>query len=837
MTTETKTRELSPLNVYVRIRPFIADEIERGENENLLEIFDEKRINVKISPTIPNAIRNVQTSYNEYEVTKIFDDTCSQQKLFEEILEEPTNEIFNGSNWLFCTYGLTNSGKTHTMFGNPQDPGLIPKCLQRIFLNIGTNIDEKLSFKPDGLENLVATNRSNLDGEIAVRNYILKTDKNDPLRRIVQQEQSFEDLTVDDRQHSLWISFFELYNENILDLLVQPKEMKTRKNLRLMQNDESTIIKNLIQIPVFDLKEAENIIRFGFSNRSTSKTNLNEASSRSHAVLCLTLITLNEFDENPVMSRMYICDLAGNEPSSVGTGKQLAETCNINTSLMTFKDCIRTLNENQNSKKQMIIPYRNSVLTSIFRPFFVGRGRTVICCNVNPCATFVQQTNDLLKFCALAQKTIVVAVEPKTVATGLIRAHRKSKQKGPKRLQKNGPLKLKTHENENENETKSIRKSSSSNEVFQIEFWKRSTARALELLEKQSKNRRHFLRNQHDERVATIRYVLSQREQIETLKKEKVQIENELEDFATNLRVEQDQHLRTHQLYNELIVEEKQFRQKIVKLEKEAQENRLTNQNELDELRCQIKTFEKRFEQLNEENASLILEKTRRENDFREHDEQIREEIQRLKRDVGLELYRKQDAEKKCRAAEEKLRQYEKIQTDLTKTKNDLKILQTKYDVLQIEMIEMHKNARSKRRTNDDEEKNVKKPKRTTNEENSSTGIYETIDQNASFATVVVESSTTTPKSSTFKRIQSLFRPSPSKIIGSTRLNRVVQTKSTSIAFGSSTPTQRLPTTNSIVKKSGSPKGKYNLRTRLFTNDDDDDDKKSRIKKPQRTRK
>jgi hypothetical protein len=52
----------------------------------------------------------------------------------------------------------------------------------------------------------------------------------------------------------------------------------------------------------------------------------------------------------------------------------------------------------------MLVPYRNSVLTSIFRPFFVGRGRTIICCNVNPCATFVTQTNDLLKFCALAQK-------------------------------------------------------------------------------------------------------------------------------------------------------------------------------------------------------------------------------------------------------------------------------------------------------------------------------------------------------------------------------------------------------------------------------------------------
>ena len=55
-------------------------------------------------------------------------------------------------------------------------------------------------------------------------------------------------------------------------------------------------------------------------------------------------------------------------------------------------------------RKQMLVPYRNSVLTSIFRPFFVGRGRTIICCNVNPCAAFVTQTNDLLKFCALAQK-------------------------------------------------------------------------------------------------------------------------------------------------------------------------------------------------------------------------------------------------------------------------------------------------------------------------------------------------------------------------------------------------------------------------------------------------
>jgi hypothetical protein len=80
--------------------------------------------------------------------------------------------------------------------------------------------------------------------------------------------------------------------------------MKKRKPLRLMQNNESTIIKDLVQIPVFDLKEAEDTIKFGYANRATSKTELNDASSRSHAVLCITLITFDEFEEEPTMSHM-----------------------------------------------------------------------------------------------------------------------------------------------------------------------------------------------------------------------------------------------------------------------------------------------------------------------------------------------------------------------------------------------------------------------------------------------------------------------------------------------------------------------------------------------------
>jgi hypothetical protein len=68
------------------------------------------------------------------------------------------------------------------MFGTPKDPGLIPQCLQRIFLHVGYNIDTKVLYKPDGLENLVQTNMNNLQDEINYRKYIFKDDKDDYVR-------------------------------------------------------------------------------------------------------------------------------------------------------------------------------------------------------------------------------------------------------------------------------------------------------------------------------------------------------------------------------------------------------------------------------------------------------------------------------------------------------------------------------------------------------------------------------------------------------------------------------------------------------------------------------
>ncbi|CAF0947630.1 unnamed protein product [Adineta ricciae] len=741
----TKHRESSPaLNVYLRIRPFIGNELERGESQNLIDILDDKHIAVRLPPTINNTLRVLPISYNEYEVTRIFNQECTQQELFEQILQEPTDEIFTGSNWLLCTLGLTNSGKTHTMFGTNDDPGLIPQCLQRIFRNVGSNIDANVVFKPIGLENMIPTIDCDLNMEVAVRNYIFKDDKSRlRLPSIIQRQNQVEDLSVEDERYSIWISFFELYNENILDLLVQPKDMKTRKNLRLMQNDHSTIIKNLIQIPVFDLKEAENIIRFGFANRSTSKTNLNEASSRSHAIICITLITVNEFDEEPTMSHIYVCDLAGNEPSTSGIGKQLTETCNINTSLMTFKDCIRVLNENQTSKKQMLVPYRNSVLTSIFRPFFIGRGRTIICCNINPCATFITQTNDLMKFSALAQKTVIVPNEAKIANSAVIRHQRKSKNKGPKRLGR--------HSVSKEKNMSRLDQTESMNEILNeksISYWKFCAKKALDILQKQASNRRNFLIERHQERVQVVEYLLNQREQLEILTDDKQSLTKQNEILSKNLRLEQDKQLRTQQQYNTLVLNESQLRQKLLNVEKDQREQNQLHQEEVQSLRKQLKVIQEQFEHLTDEHMKTMKEIEQTKQNEQEREQYLHDEIQRLKRDLGLELYRKQDAEKKARMFEDKFHheqtEYQKMQYDFAKIKHELKTIQVKYDALQQEMIDIHQNTktrtpdvvqtfvdrtstitmteeveppktsvRSKRRTNDENEneQEIKKPK------------------------------------------------------------------------------------------------------------------------------
>jgi DNA-binding transcriptional regulator YiaG len=217
--------------------------------------------------------------------------------------------------------------------------------------------------------------------------------------------------------------------------------------------------------------------------------------------------------------------------------------------------------------------------------------------------------------------------------------------------------------------------------------------------------------------VQTIHYLLNQRQRIETLINEKqsvnfisfffksfnfsfLKISKQNEILSKNLHLEQDSHLHTQQLYNDLILNENQYRQKLLKLEKEYQEQNRDSQEEIHTLRKQLKVLQDQFERLTNEHLKTIEQIDQDKHEYQEREQRLLDETHRLKRDFGLELYRKQDAEKKARAFEDKLRheqtQYQKIQYDFTKTKHDLKTLQVKYDALQLEMIEMQQKPKIK---------------------------------------------------------------------------------------------------------------------------------------------
>jgi DNA repair exonuclease SbcCD ATPase subunit len=175
-----------------------------------------------------------------------------------------------------------------------------------------------------------------------------------------------------------------------------------------------------------------------------------------------------------------------------------------------------------------------------------------------------------------------------------------------------------------------------------------------------------------------------------------LKIINQNEILITNLRLEQDNHLHSQQLYNDLIRTEKQSRQKLLKLEKEYREQQVNSDDEIDLLKKQFKTLQQQFERLTNEHLKTIEQIDQDKNEYHEREQHLQDEIQRLRRDFGLELYRKQDAEKKARVFEDKLRieqaQNQKVQYDFTKVKHDLKTLQVKYDVIQLEIIESHQN-------------------------------------------------------------------------------------------------------------------------------------------------
>uniref|UniRef100_A0A2K5EHT4 Kinesin-like protein n=1 Tax=Aotus nancymaae TaxID=37293 RepID=A0A2K5EHT4_AOTNA len=397
--------------------------------------------------------RGIGQATHRFTFSQIFGPEVGQASFFNLTVKEMVKDVLKGQNWLIYTYGVTNSGKTHTIQGTIKDGGILPRSLALIFNSLQGQLHptpdlkpllsneviwldrkqirqeemKKLSLLNGGLqeeelstslkrsvyiESRIGTSTSfdsGIAGLSSLSQYTSSSQLDETSHRWAQPDTASVPVPADIR-FSIWISFFEIYNELLYDLLEPPSQQRKRQTLRLCEDQNGNpYVKDLNWIHVQDAEEAWKLLKVGRKNQSFASTHLNQNSSRSHSIFSIRILHLHgEGDIVPKISELSLCDLAGSERcKDQKSGERLKEAGNINTSLHTLGRCIAALRQNQqNRSKQNLVPFRDSKLTRVFQGFFTGRGRSCMIVNVNPCASTYDETLHVAKFSAIASQLV-----------------------------------------------------------------------------------------------------------------------------------------------------------------------------------------------------------------------------------------------------------------------------------------------------------------------------------------------------------------------------------------------------------------------------------------------
>lgn len=224
----------------------------------------------------------------------------------------------------------------------------------------------------------------------------------------IQSEHNFVKLKPVRSSVFIWISFFEIYNETVKDLLeiVPAKLTNQRNHLKMMTNSGKTYVNGLTTVFTMSSDEATQLLTTGLNYRLNASTNVNHTSSRSH---CLFLIDIIKCEATTVFYNRYrFCDLAGSErvKKSETTGTRLKETQNINTSLLVLGRCLDIAFTNQSSKKRELVPVRDSKLTTFLQAPLKGKEKLTMIVNIWPITDFYDENLNVLSYAAMARNIV-----------------------------------------------------------------------------------------------------------------------------------------------------------------------------------------------------------------------------------------------------------------------------------------------------------------------------------------------------------------------------------------------------------------------------------------------
>lgn len=269
-----------------------------------------------------------------------------QEDIYNALGEEFLDHNFEGYHTCIFAYGQTGSGKSYTMMGTPTQPGLIPRTCEDLFERIESSNSPHVSY-------------------------------------------------------TVRVSYFEVYNEHVRDLLAPPSQSSEKHPYYLKIRESPTegpYVKDLTDVPVKNYPELLRFMRMGDASRTTASTKMNDTSSRSHAVFTIMLKQihhdLSTDSTTERLARIRLVDLAGSERAKAteATGARLREGSNINKSLTTLGRVIAALADPRHgrvhnggkTRSKDVVPYRDSILTWLLKDSLGGNSKTAMIACIAP---------------------------------------------------------------------------------------------------------------------------------------------------------------------------------------------------------------------------------------------------------------------------------------------------------------------------------------------------------------------------------------------------------------------------------------------------------------------
>ncbi|MBZ3872195.1 Kinesin-like protein KIF18A [Sciurus carolinensis] len=337
------------MKVVVRVRPENRKEKATGFHKVVhvvdkhILVFDPKQEEVSFFHRKKTANFDVTKRQNKdlkFVFDAVFDETSTQLEVFEHTTKPILRSFLNGYNCTVLAYGATGAGKTYTMLGSTAEPGVMYLTMLDLYKSMDEIKEEKIC--------------------------------------------------------STAVSYLEVYNEQIRDLLVNSGPLAVREDAQ-----KGVVVQGLTLHQPKSSEEILHLLDSGNKNRTQHPTDMNATSSRSHAVFQIYLRQQDKtasINQNVRIAKMSLIDLAGSERASATSAKgtRFVEGTNINKSLLALGNVINALADTK--KKNQHVPYRNSKLTRLLKDSLGGNCQTIMIAAVSPSSLFYDDTYNTLKY-------------------------------------------------------------------------------------------------------------------------------------------------------------------------------------------------------------------------------------------------------------------------------------------------------------------------------------------------------------------------------------------------------------------------------------------------------